>query len=151
MVKTCTKCNLEQPATREFFGSTPKGNLRGECRSCVRTRSKHYAKNNPENKAKQAKIRRSRTGKWAPTSKLKKLLFERQSGLCGLCTNVMNPDEILDSTCLHVEHLTPTCKGGTNDESNLVLAHRKCNLEKANKTFEEYIAWRKIVGLPDIK
>ena len=151
MTKICTKCNVAQPATREFFGSTQKGNLRGECRACIRIKNKHYAKTNPDSVIKRAKTRQSHTCSWKPTPELKQLLFKRQAGLCGLCQDVMNSDEVLDSTCLQVEHLTPASKGGTNDETNLVLAHRKCNQEKAGKTFDEYVAWRKRVGLPDLK
>ena len=151
MDKTCTKCNVARPATREFFGSTPSGNLRGECRACIRQKNKRYASKNPQSVIKRARTRKSHTCGWKPSNELKQSLFERQSGLCGLCNDVMNLDDVLDPTHLQVEHLTPASKGGTNDESNLVLAHRKCNQEKAGKTLEEYIAWRKLVGLPSIK
>ena len=60
----------------------------------------------------------------------------------------MNDAYILDPKHLQVEHLTPASKGGTNDESNLVLAHRCCNQEKKQKTMPEYLAWREKVGLP---
>lgn len=34
---------------------------------------------------------------------------------------------------LEIEHITPISKGGTNDESNLWLACRSCNLHKSNQ------------------
>lgn len=38
-----------------------------------------------------------------------------------------------------VEHLTPKTRGGTNEYSNLAIAHRNCNSRKGNKTL---IEWR---------
>ena len=151
MTKICTKCNVAKPATKDFFGHTPSGNFRGMCNTCRNKNSQEYAKKNPRSVTTRSKTRQTNTCRWKPTPKLKQLLFERQAGLCGLCQDVMNPDEVLDSTCLQVDHLTPASKGGTNDKANLVLAHRKCNQEKAGKTFDEYVAWRKHVGLPDLK
>lgn len=33
-----------------------------------------------------------------------------------------------------IEHLVPVSKGGTDDESNLLLAHAACNVERATDT-----------------
>ncbi|MDQ7028160.1 MAG: HNH endonuclease signature motif containing protein [Anaerolineae bacterium] len=35
---------------------------------------------------------------------------------------------------LEIDHITPIAKGGTNDEDNLCLACRLCNLYKSNHT-----------------
>jgi hypothetical protein len=37
---------------------------------------------------------------------------------------------------LHIEHILPTAKGGSDDESNLWLACQFCNGHKSNKTEE---------------
>jgi len=39
---------------------------------------------------------------------------------------------------LEIEHIIPESRGGTNRVSNLTLSCRKCNLEKGNKTAEEF-------------
>lgn len=39
---------------------------------------------------------------------------------------------------LTLDHLMPRSRGGADDITNLRLVHRKCNLEKANRTLEEY-------------
>ncbi len=148
--KTCTKCGESKPADREFFGSTPKGNLRGSCRACGRKKSKQYAKDNPESVRQRTTTRQTNTNRWKPSDELKKCLFQEQDGCCALCCQPMNEAEILDSTCLQVEHLIPVSKGGNHDEDNLVLSHRKCNQEKAAKTIVELIAWRSRVGYPAI-
>lgn len=146
--KRCTKCGEEKPATREFFGSTPAGNLRGTCRTCINARSKQYAKDNPESVLRRSHERQLRANKWKPSDQLKHQLFTEQDGRCGLCGEPMDASAVLDSRQLQVEHLTPVVRGGNNDRENLVLAHRTCNQEKANKTWPEYIAWRAKVGLP---
>ena len=46
--------------------------------------------------------------------------------------------DFLNNQLCQVDHLTPVAQGGSNDQSNLVLAHRTCNQEKANKTLREY-------------
>ncbi len=146
--KSCTKCGVVHPATREFFGSTPKGNLRGACRTCVRKKNKQYATDNPESVRRRAVDRHQRVEGFKPTDEMKQSLFHQQSGCCGLCGEAMDEASVLDPSVLQVEHLTPAVRGGTNDEANLVLAHRKCNQEKAGKTMNEYLAWRQKVGLP---
>lgn len=35
-----------------------------------------------------------------------------------------------------IEHLTPRSKGGTNDMSNLALAHKRCNRERGTEARE---------------
>lgn len=46
---------------------------------------------------------------------------------------------------LSLDHLIPVSRGGTDDESNLVIACMSCNSKKHNMTYEELIDWCKIV------
>jgi len=55
-------------------------------------------------------------------------VFERDGGKCAYCNGQMLYDE-----SWHIDHIKPVSKGGTNDETNLVLSCARCNLEKANK------------------
>ena len=68
---------------------------------------------------------------------MKKFLNKEQRLICGLCGNPMEKDFLNNRLC-KVDHLTPIAQAGSNDLSNLVLAHRTCNQEKANKTLREY-------------
>ena len=148
--KLCKKCNESKPANRSHFGSTPSGGLRGTCRTCMNAKSKAYAKDNPQNVRDRANKRRSQTNCFKPSDELKISLFHDQDGVCALCCKPMDEKLILDSKCLQIDHLNPVCKGGTHDESNLVLTHRTCNQEKKQKTLLEYVNWRIKVGLPAI-
>ena len=58
---------------------------------------------------------------------------------CILCNNPINFGE--DS----LEHKMPISRGGTNEYSNLGIAHKLCNISKNYKTIEEYIKWKEIV------
>lgn len=51
---------------------------------------------------------------------------------CYLCSkSIVFGDDTLD-------HIFPIARGGTNDKSNLAVAHRSCNSRKNTKTLEEY-------------
>lgn len=141
--KACKKCGRVYQATREFFGSLSNGNLRGTCRSCMNEHVRNWSENNQESVRRRSNERQARVDRWAPSSDLRQRLFSEQSSLCALCGK---PIENLQAG--QVEHLTPAVRGGSNQDSNLALAHVGCNREKANKTLGEYIRWRSLVGLP---
>lgn len=146
--KACKKCGEVKPADRKHFGSTPGGGLRGSCRSCGRSYNRAYDDKHKDKVRSRARKRQAAADGFIPSDQLKTHLFHEQGGICPLCCEPMDESHILDSKQLQVEHLTPISKGGTNDESNLVLAHRPCNQEKKQKTVPEYLAWRIKVGLP---
>ncbi|HEY3854830.1 MAG TPA: HNH endonuclease signature motif containing protein [Verrucomicrobiae bacterium] len=54
----------------------------------------------------------------------------RADGRCQYC--LMH--ESLQGATFHVEHVTPRCKGGLSDLSNLALACPGCNLRKSSRT-----------------
>lgn len=41
---------------------------------------------------------------------------------------------------LHVDHVLPVCRGGTDDEANLVAACRDCNSSKSGKLLPDVVA-----------
>ena len=46
------------------------------------------------------------------------------------------------------DHLVPIARGGNDAPSNLTLACTTCNRDKHAKTAEEFMAWRRKLGLP---
>jgi len=137
--RTCKVCLSTYPLTKDFFGHTKSG-FRHQCRKCINARSKAHAQANPDMVRARSARYQAKKNRWAPTEELKAQLVKEQAGLCVCCGEKLAGD-------LDVDHLTPVAQGGTNDESNLVIVHRKCNQEKSSKTFVEYLAWRKRVGL----
>lgn len=60
---------------------------------------------------------------------LRVVLFEEQGGLCCWCGHKMTiaAKGSMRQDYATFEHITPKADGGTDDRSNLKLAHRKCN------------------------
>lgn len=53
-------------------------------------------------------------------------IFARDDFTCQYC-GAKAPQVVLE-----IDHITPVCKGGTNDESNLITACRECNNGKSS-------------------
>lgn len=148
--QVCNTCGIKKPLTRDFFGQrtdTATIRWRKKCRECTNEYNKYYASLNPRSVKERATNRRSRLDKWLPDDELKLRLYKEQNSLCALCGEVLQ-GHWSDSTQCQVDHLVPVLQGGDNNEENLVIAHRKCNLEKGAKNLLEYIRWREAVGLP---
>ena len=152
-VKTCTCCGVSYPATREFFGSTPSGSLRSQCRKCKRKVYSEWAKKNKRNVVKRAQKRQLLEGRKELENdyQFREKLFKDQQGCCAICGNPLDRSKIHDRTRVHIDHHNPLSKGGSIGVDNLGLAHSKCNQEKHCKTPAQYVAWRLKVGLPPVK
>ena len=56
-------------------------------------------------------------------------LLSQQSFLCGICDTDMSSFNTSD---IHIDHISPLSRGGSNDTSNLQVTCRACNLRKSN-------------------
>lgn len=63
------------------------------------------------------------------TPKLRQAVFERDNFRCQRCGRSSK----IHGVVLHVDHLLPVSKGGTNDMSNLQTLCAECNLYKSNR------------------
>jgi 5-methylcytosine-specific restriction endonuclease McrA len=144
MYKTCNRCGETKLATREFFGSTPSGGLRGYCRTCMNKTSRDYEANNKDGR-RQRDSKRAEAGDGARAGfdiQTKRSLFRKQGGMCACCMQpIARPEDG------QVDHAVPLAKGGKHHPSNLMLAHAQCNKEKHNKTLAEHWEWRVTCGL----
>ena len=145
--RVCNLCRCSYPLNKDYFGHTPKGNFRFQCRNCMNKRTKKWSQKNPESVNIRSKNRKRNVGDWKPSNEFVRSLYFEQNGICPLCGEKMNKEYLNKDYC-QVEHLFPVSRGGTNKPSNLVLAHRKCNQEKSDKDIKEYFLWRRKVGLP---
>ena len=57
-------------------------------------------------------------------------LVARDGENCYLCGQPL-------SGAVHVDHVVPRARGGSNDESNLALVHERCNYLKRDFTLDE--------------
>lgn len=51
-------------------------------------------------------------------------VIRRDAYVCGICKGFVPPDDV------HIDHIVPVAHGGTDDLSNLQVAHSGCNLSK---------------------
>ncbi|MBF0784043.1 hypothetical protein E4T80_00925 [Muribacter muris] len=144
--KACKDCGKTYPVTREYFGQYKNKradgsvyiNFRNSCRACMAANTRKYDRANPDN-ALERRMRREKAiqktgGHYTNSDILEiKRKLNNQCRFCGVD---------LDNS-LHIEHLTPVSRGGSSNKNNLTLSCYKCNMEKTNKTLDEYLEWRK--------
>lgn len=69
---------------------------------------------------------------------VRKAVFKRCGNICCYCGSDDN---------LTLDHMTPTSRGGSNEDDNLQVACRVCNADKRNMTHDEYSNWNGRVTL----
>jgi 5-methylcytosine-specific restriction endonuclease McrA len=140
--RPCRTCGVSYPLDRDHFGHQPNGNFRYTCRKCMATRTRQHYEASPEFQAGRIEMRRQRDeaaggiSKWQLDT-YRRALIKKHGSKCFYCGNALTFRG--DKSTL--DHKTPLVKRGTNAASNFVLACFKCNMEKHNKTVEEYRVW----------
>ena len=133
--RQCKTCNQIFDLTRDFFGNTPSGNFRWQCRACMRNHVKSYAEKNPNTIKAQAELRRVRVGDVRPIDDAaKNFLLKKYQNKCAYCDLSLNDK-------FHGDHIQPVAKNGDSSLKNLAVCCAKCNLAKHAKTAEEFYAW----------
>lgn len=66
-------------------------------------------------------------------------LFDEQEGRCCYCGITLFWSIPYD---IHIDHIQPLARGGTNYPDNLALSCADCNLSKGDKTLEEWLMTR---------
>lgn len=100
--------------------------------------------NNPIVKAKESVIRhtrraRMRNAEGSYTDEDILHIFEEQEGRCAYCGITLFWSIKND---VHIDHIIPLARGGTNWPSNLNCTCKDCNLSKGDKTLDEWIVAR---------
>jgi HNH endonuclease len=139
--RTCSKCRQSKPETGEYFGHTPSGTLRNECRECERKRSREYNRRNADSRKKRDERREQKGGRVKWPLETKQRLRMRQHGICPCCAKPLESAELCQ-----VDHIKPVKTGGSNDLSNLAAVHTRCNQDKHGNDLFDHWAWRVKVG-----
>lgn len=141
-MKKCSNCGIDKPVNKDFFGHTPNGNFRNECRECKKNYSKKYGAANRDSQRTRNDVRVERGGHIHLNDQQKMTLYTKQKGLCLCCG-----EKLPNYRNTEIDHANPIARGGANSEENLYLAHTQCNKEKHAKSLEEHWAWRELRGL----
>lgn len=65
--------------------------------------------------------------------KLRPTIWERSGGVCFYCGGSIQEDAFI------VEHMVPLCRGGSNEQTNLVAACDSCDVLKGGMTADEFM------------
>ncbi len=159
MMKTCTKCNQELPATLEYFRSS-RNKLKNYCRSCEYKNKLEYYKKRPgqqqsenkkyyiENKEHLNKKARGYNSKQralllgnehSPYTETE--MLERYGTVCYLCNEQIDFDAPKIGAGYEKsfwrDHVVALTNGGPDTLDNVKPSHAICNKLKGNKEIYE--------------
>jgi 5-methylcytosine-specific restriction endonuclease McrA len=95
---------------------------------------RHYRKQmreEPEVLRTRAANRRGRHASSNPEQIDRRLVFERDEGICGICGTLVSPES------WELDHIIPLSRGGPHTFDNVQVSHRRCNRRKWAKLPEE--------------
>lgn len=106
-------------------------------RKRIAERNAEWTRNNPEkNRLKEHKRRAlKQQGGGSLSADIVERLMLSQSGCCTCCGASL-------SAGYHIDHIVPISKGGTNTDGNVQLLTPRCNLQKRDRDWGEFIASR---------
>jgi hypothetical protein len=91
----------------------------------VSAKLKRYDERHPE------KVRAKRLRRAAAVRAFRRMIYERDAGLCWLCEVPVAYESMT------LDHVIPISKGGADGPENLALAHLSCNDRKGTKLMEK--------------
>ena len=147
--KICKSCKILMPLDHEHFGRATNGKAwQPHCRACGRKRSVEHRAKRVDEIARYEATRRHSDQRPVFSEQKKYLLWFQQNGICHCCAK---PILINEFKLASIDHKNPVSKGGGHEDSNLGLAHRRCNTDKHNKTLEQHWRWRLNAQYDDIE
>lgn len=63
-------------------------------------------------------------GRTALSPDTRRMVIARDGLMCGICGEDVPADDV------HIDHIRPVARGGTDDPGNLQVAHSRCNMRK---------------------
>lgn len=142
-VRICKKCGETKPQTHEYFNQLSSGYWRGTCKVCMAANTRAHYLADPQKvmdrveRYKAQKLAAGGTYSDTDIDAIRVLLKD----CCAYCGVPLNGGGEID-------HILPVSQGGDSSPNNLTLACRTCNRDKHGKSAEEYIQWRRRLGLP---
>lgn len=91
------------------------------------------------NKRNEINARRKARVKGATVEKVDYSLIRERDGTCYLCSVCFTEGERWNTSLTHVDHKIPVSRGGEHSYENCALTHKKCNLQKHDRTPDELL------------
>lgn len=141
--RICKKCLKSKPLDTSHFNLLSGGTYRWSCKDCMAAAAKQHHQLHPEQTAarryKYKSHLRNAPGRYDETDV--RIIRTEQDDSCKYCGVALRGGG-------EVDHKTPLSREGSNWPSNLALACMPCNRDKHNKTEQEFMDWRRRLGLP---
>jgi len=140
--KTCKKCGELKPLTTAYFNLLSSGHWRGTCKLCMAENTRRHYELVPEKlnlRVSRYKAQKAAAGGHYNDQDIANIR-QRLRDRCAYCGVALNGSGEID-------HIIPVSRGGDNSPTNLTLACLTCNRDKHAKTAQEYLTWRRRLGL----
>lgn len=133
--------NAEEYATkkREWRAANPEASKRSNHKNywshveVRREKMRNYAREHPEQFLEYSSQRRAMKRGATIERVYRRIVFDRDHGVCGLCGNFVDPERWA------LDHVMPLIRGGEHCYDNVIVSHPLCNLKKGSKTLVEYL------------
>lgn len=161
-MKTCNRCNVNQPLASFSKNSREKDGLCRECKDCAKIRGKErYQKDGEKLRSQMAELRRvdydrrlqierdSRARRKEAQRPLKNARQQIRNRLLSSSVYKLSAKEIArlyETPCfncgslenLSIDHIVPLSRGGSHSIGNLMTLCRVCNSSKGKKLLVEW-------------
>lgn len=155
--KICQRCTIEKNISEFYKDNTRPAGVNGWCKDCkkawlaeyrsinserllaqqreykdrhkevVLAQTRQYKKENPDRIRSHNANRRAWRINQLVENVDRKVVFERDNGICHICLDVVDPAD------WHLDHIIPLSKGGPHSYDNTAVSHPFCNESKNNK------------------
>ena len=155
IMRICTKCGREFPATPEFFHRQKDGKhgITSRCKQCTNRYGRKWYQSNKE-KVKQSnyKWRAKNLGRSQAAGRKWKLkryrislaefdtMMKEQNGVCAICNK---PAKVGKSLCVDHDHKTGKIRGLLCQSCNLLIGNAKDDIEVVFKALHYLIVHKK--------
>lgn len=101
-------------------------NKQTACRECHNAQRSAYSKTLVGRAVRARSDHKRRAAKCGAVAEDvdKRLVFERDNGLCGICNLEVDPGD------WHLDHVVPLARGGGHTYDNVQVSHPRCNMVK---------------------
>lgn len=124
---------------RVWLGTSTRGAswVSGPCPHCSRQftarEGASYCSERCRQRAKEMRRYRVR-GEFAVPDSLRSAIYARDHHMCQICTAPVDPGlHYTHPMSATLDHIVPQSHGGSHEEANLRLAHRRCNSQRGDR------------------